>query len=104
MRTFIALSSLLLASVLQVRAADHSPAQTEISDKQVSGDDVASRDQSNFEEHQFAERFNKLVSALRSFSETYNSGHVVDVKRVAAVKKAWHELQKSDWFKAQKQD
>jgi hypothetical protein len=51
MRTFIALSSLLLASVLQVRAADHSPAQTEISDKQVSGDDVASRDQSNFEEH-----------------------------------------------------
>ena len=42
--------------------------------------------------------------ALREFSETYNAGHVINVKQVKAIQKAWHELEKSDWFKAQKPD
>ncbi len=66
--------------------------------------DVGSWHGSLYQEHQFAQRSNKLVFALQSFSETYNSGHVIDVKRVKAVKKAWHELEKSDWFKPDSTD
>jgi hypothetical protein len=105
MRTFIAIASLLLCPALQVGAKDPPPS----AGMRGSGDsllvhDVSSWDQSLYEEHQFAQRFNKLVFALRSFSETYNSGHVIDVKRVKAIKKTWHELEKSDWFKADNTD
>jgi hypothetical protein len=54
------------------------------------------------EEHEFINRFNKLTEALRDFSETYNSGHIINVKKVKAVRKAWHELERSEWFKPYK--
>ena len=57
-----------------------------------------------YEEREFTRRFNGLMYALREFSETYNAGHAINVKRVKAIQKAWHELEKSDWFKAQKPD
>jgi hypothetical protein len=60
--------------------------------------------ESRYEEHEFAQRYNKLVLALQSFSETYNSGHVIDVKRVKAIKKAWREQETSDWFKSDSTD
>ena len=47
------------------------------------------------QEQDFARQFNGLIVALREFSATYNSGHVIDVKKVKAVRKAWTELQKS---------
>jgi hypothetical protein len=53
------------------------------------------------QERDFARRFNGLVGALRDFSTTYNSGQVIDVRRVRAVRKAWAELEKSGWFRAE---
>lgn len=101
MRTLTAIAWLLLCPVLQVSATDRPPsARIRGSGDPLLVHDVSSWDESLYEEHQFAQRFNKLVLALQSFSETYNSGHVIDVKRVKAVKKAWHELEKSDWFKS----
>jgi hypothetical protein len=54
-----------------------------------------------YEEKEFTRRLNNLVSALHDFSLTYNDGHVVDVKKVRAVRKAWVELEKSGWFRAE---
>jgi hypothetical protein len=106
MRTLIAIASLLLCPVVQVRATDPPPWRGGIRNPGdlFSDHNVSSWDESLYEEHQFAQRFNRLVIALQSFSETYNSGHVIDVKRVKAIKKAWHELQKSDWFKPDNTD
>jgi hypothetical protein len=53
------------------------------------------------QEQDFARQFNGLMVALREFSATYNSGHVIDVKKVKAVRKAWVELEKSGWFRAE---
>jgi hypothetical protein len=54
-----------------------------------------------YEEKEFARRINHLASALNDFSLTYNTGHVIDVKKVRAVRKAWVELEKSGWFRAE---
>jgi hypothetical protein len=54
-----------------------------------------------YEEKEFTRRLNNLVNALHDFSLTYNDGHVVDVKKVRAVRKAWVELEKSGWFRAE---
>jgi hypothetical protein len=54
------------------------------------------------EEKEFTRRLNRLQIALHDFSTTYNSGHVIDVKKVRAVRKAWVELEKSGWFRAEK--
>ena len=104
MRTCLAISSLLLSSVLQVRGADPPSVTADPSSEQIVGDVGIPWDEASYEERQFTQRFNQLMLALRSFSQTYNTGRVIDVKRVEAVKKAWHELEKSDWFKAQKPD
>ena len=105
MRTFIAIVSVLLCPVPQVRSTDLPPsAGMRGSDDRLLVHDVSSWDEGLYEEHQFSQRFNKLVFALQSFSDTYNSGHVIDVKRVKAIKKAWRELEKSDWFKPDKTD
>jgi hypothetical protein len=56
----------------------------------------------NAEERDFTTRLNKLTTALHDFSVTYNSGHVVDVRKVRAVRKAWLDLEKSGWFRAEK--
>jgi hypothetical protein len=60
------------------------------------------RKQVEYEEHEFANRFNKLMEALRQFSATYNSGHTINVKEVKAVRKAWRELERSEWFRPYK--
>ena len=58
----------------------------------------------SFEEHEFTTRFNRLLNALHDFAATYKTGHVVNVKKAKAIRKAWHELEQSDWFKAQAKD
>jgi hypothetical protein len=58
--------------------------------------------QADAEEKDFTRRLNNLVGALHDFSTTYNAGHVIDVKKVKAVRKAWVELEKSGWFRAEK--
>jgi hypothetical protein len=57
---------------------------------------------SEVEEKEFARRFNNLLTALHSFSNTYNAGHVIDVKKVRAVRKAWLDLEKTEWFRSEK--
>ena len=64
-------------------------------------DNDTEREQAAYEELEFAKRFNNLVRTLREFSVTYNSGHVIDVKRAKAIRKAIHDLEKSDWFHAE---
>ncbi|MCU1261936.1 MAG: hypothetical protein JWO80_4821 [Bryobacterales bacterium] len=55
-----------------------------------------------YEELEFTRRFNNLVRALRDFSSTYNGGHVINVKQAKAVRKALRELEKWEWFHAEK--
>jgi hypothetical protein len=49
----------------------------------------------------FAGFLNELSRALTDFTATYKSGQV-DLKKVKAVRKALHELEKSEWFRPQK--
>jgi len=69
---------------------------------QLQGGEDLFEQQAYAEEKDFTRRLNSLVSALRDFSTTYNAGHVIDVKKVKAVRKAWVELEKSGWFRAEK--
>jgi hypothetical protein len=60
----------------------------------------ARRQAAAFEEQQFVSRFNHLLRTLVEFSEHYNKDHSVNIKKIKAVKKAWHDLEKTDsWFK-----
>jgi hypothetical protein len=60
------------------------------------------RHEAVIEEHEFVRRFNNLFSALLTFASNYNSGHVIDVKRAKAVRKALRDLEKSEWFNPRK--
>jgi hypothetical protein len=62
----------------------------------------ALRQQAKFEEDEFVKRLHNLLNVLRDFSTSYNDGHVINVKKVKEVRKALHELEKSDWFKSYK--
>jgi head-tail adaptor len=66
-------------------------------------EEQASSREASYEEHEFIARFNNLVAALSRFSEKYKKQHVIDVKTVASIKKAYQELERADaWFKVQK--
>ena len=80
------------ASIL--RADDETP--------QLQRGEYSPEQQADAEEKDFTRRLNSLMGALRDFSTTYNAGHVIDVKKVKAVRKAWLELEKSGWFRAEK--
>jgi hypothetical protein len=56
------------------------------------------------EEQEFIARFNNLIKALRDFGSAYKPGQVIDVKKAKAVRKAMHGLEKSGWFRPQKDD
>jgi hypothetical protein len=47
-------------------------------------------------EQAFVEKFNKLISNLMEFADTYKSGHAMDVKKAQAIRKAWLDLEKSE--------
>lgn len=52
------------------------------------------------EQRRFEQNFNRLTETIVDFAEQYNHSHSIDVKKVRAMKKAWHELEKSEpWFK-----
>jgi hypothetical protein len=53
-----------------------------------------------FEEEQFVRSYNDLVLALKAFSEKYKAQHVIDVRQVDSIKKAYRKLEKADsWFR-----
>jgi len=54
-----------------------------------------------YEEREFIQRLNGLARALNVFAATYKSGQV-DLSKVKAVRKALHELEKSELFRPQK--
>jgi hypothetical protein len=56
------------------------------------------------EEQEFIARFNNLMKALRDFGSAYKPGQVIDVKKAKAVRQAMHKLEKSRWFRPQKDD
>ena len=53
-------------------------------------------------EREFIQRLNQLSRALGAFTETYKGGEI-DLKKVKALRKAMHELEKSPWFRPQKE-
>jgi hypothetical protein len=107
---YLALTVLLAASLLNISdAADvhmrGTPGQLEIDHlPYLIPDGEMESHQAAYEELEFAKRFNSLVRALREFSVTYNGGHVVDAKKAKAIRKAIHDLEKSDWFHAETGD
>ena len=59
----------------------------------------AATKEAKYEEQQFVNKFNNLLDTLRDFADQYNH-HVVDVKKLKALKKAWRDLEKTDaWFR-----
>ena len=55
--------------------------------------------EAKYEEQQFATKFNNLLDSLRDFADQYNH-HVIDLKKLKALKKAWRDLEKTDaWFR-----
>jgi hypothetical protein len=54
-----------------------------------------------YEERKFIQRLDGLSRALNAFAETYKGGQV-DLKKVKALRKAMHELEKSEWFRPPK--
>ena len=55
------------------------------------------------EERQFVLRFNDLVKAMGAFSAKYQSNHVIDVKAVTSIRKAYKKLADAEpWFQLQK--
>ena len=53
-----------------------------------------------FQERQFIESYNELVRALTAFSKKYQTQHVIDVKSVDSIKKAYQRLERADaWFR-----
>lgn len=59
----------------------------------------AATNEAKYEEQQFVSKFNNLLDTLRDFAEQYNH-HVIDLKKLKALKKAWRDLEKTDaWFR-----
>jgi hypothetical protein len=58
----------------------------------------ARRREAQDQEQELLRRVNGLATALTEFSNTYNTRHVIDVKKIKALRKALRELEKSDWF------
>ena len=56
------------------------------------------RREAQYDEQELLRRVNGLATALTDFSNTYNTRHVIDVKKIKALRKALRELEKSDWF------
>jgi hypothetical protein len=52
---------------------------------------------------QLSGRLNALLRALGEFSDAYRAGKV-DAKKAKVLRKALRELQKSDWFKPEREE
>ena len=75
-----------------------SPPQVQKSQKFL---EESPQDASAFEERELVRRLNALAKALNAFATTYENGQV-DLNEVKAVRKALHELERSELFRPQK--
>ena len=100
--------AILFLLVFQTGAAHHVPTPQERKDQMNAsatvmpefGEESASHETA-YQEREFVQRLNKLAKALNAFAATYEGGQV-DLNNVKAVRKALHELEKSEWFKPPK--
>jgi hypothetical protein len=69
---------------------------TDIPDPQ----DYSQAAQAAYQERELMERYSELARALNGFLAAYKAGQI-DVKKVRAVRKALHDLEKLEWFKPQ---
>ena|SRR5690348_10634039 len=76
------------ADLRQVAAVSSRPAASEV--------EVNSRQYAAARDQEFVEKFNKLITTLMDFSDSYKGGQALDVKKAQAVRKAWLELEKSE--------
>jgi hypothetical protein len=44
----------------------------------------------------FVEKFNALINKLMDFSDSYKTRNAIDVRKAAAVRKAWRDLEKAE--------
>ena len=54
-----------------------------------------------YEDREFVKRLDTLLRVLHEFAASYKTGKV-DVKRIKEARKAWHDLEKSEWFRPPK--
>jgi hypothetical protein len=47
-------------------------------------------------DREFVGKFNKLITSLMDFADSYKDGKAIDIKKAQAVRKAWVELEKSE--------
>jgi hypothetical protein len=59
------------------------------------------QDAAAYEDRELIQRLNALAKALNAFGATYKNGQV-DLNEVKAVRKALHELERSEFFRPQK--
>ncbi|MCX6594774.1 MAG: hypothetical protein NTV70_00215 [Acidobacteria bacterium] len=54
-----------------------------------------------FERVEFHQRYNHLIKAMKEFTDAYNAshGHVLPVRKIAAITRAFEALQKTDAWK-----
>ena len=107
MRNLILTATLALCAMYPANGADprqQKPAsgqsESDSSPRLLTTDEDQAWREATDDEREFTKRFNNLVRAMREFSNTYNVGHVVNVKQAKAVRKAMRDLEKSDWFHA----
>jgi len=55
--------------------------------------------QAAYEERELIQRYNGLARALNDFVAAYKAGQI-DLKKAKAVRKALHDLEKFEWFRA----
>jgi len=76
------------AELRQVAAV--STRQTPSVAEQNSKEHAIARDQ------EFVGKFNKLITTLMEFSDSYKNGQAIEIKKAQAIRKAWLELEKSE--------
>ena len=97
----LALATVVLLSQsirLPGRSFDQVQALAEMTEK-FYADQAAANAQ--FEREEFLHRYSRLVKAMREFSEAYNAsrGHVLPLKKMVAINKAYEALQKTESWK-----
>ena len=97
---FRTVSTAILALLLFQAETAHpiSPPQVQKSQNLL---EESPQDAAAYEERELIRRLNALAKALNAFATTYENGQV-DLNEVKAVRKALHELERSELFRPQK--
>jgi len=94
MEGFLTITSLLLCQMFSDRIHSAETAEAALK-QQVAIQERVAKGREDQERRRFEAQFNKLITALREFSDEYNRapGRVWPAKQAAALKKAMHDLE-----------